>query len=244
MSTVVPDAGGVVVISQLRPRIGQGNEPEEEICAAPARMPKEVVTFYKGEPEVLGTTQIFTGIVLISFDIMVMTSGYLGMIAYSGVPIWAGILFIISGSLSVNASVKPTVGKVKASLFMNIVTTLSAGCGMIIGLIEFFVVPLLIEYELNLTYCAYYKSDKQCLGEFSGLVVYYGIISLNVLLFVLMFCISISTSVFACRTVCRSSFEEINVVIYQTTTLNVLDATRDVPPDSSADVSSALKTQT
>ncbi|XP_073511322.1 membrane-spanning 4-domains subfamily A member 4A-like [Phyllobates terribilis] len=245
MSTVVPDAGGVVVISRVRPQNDQGNGPEEgETDDAPTSMPKPVVTFYSGEPEVLGTTQIFSGIVLISFDIMmIIASTYFGALFYSGVPIWSGILFIISGSLSVAASVKPTVGKVTSSLVMHIITSLAAACGIIITIIELILLPHISPPVLHWTYCAYYKSDNQCLGAFYSLDAYYGFLSLNIMLFVLMFCISISTSVFACRTVCRSSFQEISVVIYQTTSSVVSDTTRDVPPDSTAAFSSALKTQ-
>ncbi|CAJ0935440.1 unnamed protein product [Ranitomeya imitator] len=345
MSTVVPDAGGVVVISQMRPQHNQGNGLEEgENCDAPASMPKPIVRFYSGEPEVLGTTQIFTGIVLISFDIMMMIVGSVfGALFYTGVPIWAGILFIISGSLSVAASVKPTVGKidyisvikmhfgtnlpagrfggrtahapailqdggakgedgrtdigtpgipvpkapatleeitssdeggvipepddesssdfeddtrpklfsqvemndlVTSSLVMHIITSLAAAGGIVISSIEFILVSQRNSSVLYWTYCAYYKSDTECLGAFYGLDVYYGFLSLNMTLFMLMFCISISTSVFACKTVCRSSFQEISVVIYQTTSSAVSDTSRDVPPDSTAAISSASMTQT
>ncbi|XP_069596804.1 membrane-spanning 4-domains subfamily A member 4A-like isoform X2 [Ranitomeya imitator] len=227
MSTVVPDAGGVVVISQMRPQHNQGNGLEEgENCDAPASMPKPIVRFYSGEPEVLGTTQIFTGIVLISFDIMMMIVGSVfGALFYTGVPIWAGIL-------------------VTSSLVMHIITSLAAAGGIVISSIEFILVSQRNSSVLYWTYCAYYKSDTECLGAFYGLDVYYGFLSLNMTLFMLMFCISISTSVFACKTVCRSSFQEISVVIYQTTSSAVSDTSRDVPPDSTAAISSASMTQT
>ncbi|XP_073512866.1 membrane-spanning 4-domains subfamily A member 4A-like [Phyllobates terribilis] len=250
MSTVVPDAGGVVVISQVRPLNDQGNGPEEgETGDASANMPKAVLAFYRGEPEVLGTTQIFAGIVLISFDIVMTiaianTFNNVGFLVYSGAPLWSGILFIVSGSLSVAASVKPTVGKVKSSLVMNIITSLAAFCGMIMATMEVSFLSTFTPYILRESYCSYYKSDSQCLGIFSSLDVYYGFLSFNLILFVLIFCISISTSVFGCRTVCRSSFQEISVVIYQTTSSVVSDTTRDVPPDSTAAFSSTSMTQT
>ncbi|XP_073512869.1 membrane-spanning 4-domains subfamily A member 4A-like isoform X2 [Phyllobates terribilis] len=226
MSTVVPDAGGVVIISQVRPQNDQGNGPEEvETGNAPANMPKQVVTFYRGEPEVLGITQIFSGIVLISFDIaMIIASTFPGILFYSGVPIWSGIL-------------------VTSSLVMQIITSVAATCGIIIAISEHILLLHIFTPTLHSTYCAYYKSDIQCLGTFSPLDIHYGFLSLNLILSVLVFSISVSTSVFACRTVCRSSFQEISVVIYQTTSSVVSDTTRDVPPDSTAAFSSALKTQ-
>ncbi|XP_075696876.1 membrane-spanning 4-domains subfamily A member 4A-like isoform X2 [Rhinoderma darwinii] len=192
MSPVVPEAGGFVVISQIRPQNEQENGPEEEhSCNAQANLPKPLVAFYRGEPEVLGTTLLFSGIILLSIGIFMAGAidyrmNYVGIVLISSIPIWSGILYIISGSLSVAASVKPTVGK----------------------------------------------------------AIYIGLILFILILFMLMFCITISTSVFACRTVCRSSFQELNVVIYQTTHLNISDTTRDVPPDSTIALTSDLKTQT
>ncbi|XP_066462276.1 membrane-spanning 4-domains subfamily A member 4A-like isoform X2 [Eleutherodactylus coqui] len=184
MSAVAPDAGGSVVISQVRPQNADGQSHN-----APANMPKPLVPFYRGEPEVLGTTQIFVGILLLSLGIVLIIVETKidppGIVTVSGIPIWSGILFIISGSLSVSASRKPTAGKPVGG----------------------------------------------------------GLLSYVLLLFLLMLCISISTSVFACRTVCRTSFEETTVVIYQTTNLHVPDTTRDVPPDYSAAVTSDLKAQ-
>ncbi|KAM4016801.1 membrane-spanning 4-domains subfamily A member 4A-like isoform 1-T1 [Anomaloglossus baeobatrachus] len=235
MSTGVSDAGGVVVISQVRPQNYEENGPEEgETCNAPAGMPKTVLAFYRGEPEVLGTTQIFTGIIFISFDIVMTiafanTINYVGFLIYTGVPIWTGILLLISGSLSVAASVKPTVGKVKSSLVMNILSCLAAFCGMIMSAIELSLLSNFTPYIMPTSFCAYYKSDSQCLGSFTPMAIYYAFLSFNLILFVVMFCISTSTSVFGCRTVCRSSFQEINVVIYQTTSSNhASDPTRDV----------------
>ncbi|KAM4016802.1 membrane-spanning 4-domains subfamily A member 4A-like isoform 2-T2 [Anomaloglossus baeobatrachus] len=216
MSTGVSDAGGVVVISQVRPQNYEENGPEEgETCNAPAGMPKTVLAFYRGEPEVLGTTQIFTGIIFISFDIVMTiafanTINYVGFLIYTGVPIWTGIL-------------------VKSSLVMNILSCLAAFCGMIMSAIELSLLSNFTPYIMPTSFCAYYKSDSQCLGSFTPMAIYYAFLSFNLILFVVMFCISTSTSVFGCRTVCRSSFQEINVVIYQTTSSNhASDPTRDV----------------
>ncbi|XP_044134334.1 membrane-spanning 4-domains subfamily A member 4D-like isoform X6 [Bufo gargarizans] len=189
MSPVAPDA--VVVITQVRPQNDQGNGPEElQSSNASGSIPKPVAEFYKGEPEVLGTTQIVAGIFLISIGIpMTIVSTEmiaLVLVLISYIPFWSGILFIISGSLSVAASMKPTLGK----------------------------------------------------------PVYNGVAAFFLMLFTLIFCITISTSVFACRTACRSSFHENIVVIYQTTSLNVSDANRDVPLDSTAALTSDLKAQT
>ncbi|XP_073511324.1 membrane-spanning 4-domains subfamily A member 4A-like isoform X1 [Phyllobates terribilis] len=246
MSTAVADAGGVVVISQVRPQSDQGNGPEEgETGAAPTSMPKQVVTFYRGEPEVLGTAQIFTGILFISIGILtsIVYSRryyfYMPVSARSGIAIWSGILCIISGSLTISASVKPTVGKVKSGLVMNIFSTLAAACGIILAILDLLFRP----YYLRSLYCAHYNNDLQCIGAFRLESLLIGITFFTLMLFLMMFCITISTSVFGCKTVCRSSFNETVVVIYQTPSLNVPDTTKDCPPDSPAALTSALKSQ-
>ncbi|XP_066462279.1 membrane-spanning 4-domains subfamily A member 4A-like [Eleutherodactylus coqui] len=233
MSLVTPDAGGCVAISQVRPQNAEG-----QCHNAPANMPKPLIRFYSGEPEVLGTTQIFVGILLLSISmVLIVESTLTGPkdVTVTGLPIWSAILFIISGSLSVSASRKPTAGKVTASLVMNIFSSLAAACGVIISAID--IQSYVLPYQ-RWTFCAYYNNDPQCLGEFDPLTARRGLVSYVLLLFLLMLCISLSTSVFACKTVCRTSFEETTVIILQTTTVNVPDTTRDVPPDYSAAVTS------
>ncbi|KAM3921686.1 membrane-spanning 4-domains subfamily A member 4A-like isoform 2-T2 [Leptodactylus fuscus] len=202
MSPDKANTGEFVIISQVR----QNDKPEEgQLSSVPASMPKPVVAFYRGEPEVLGTTQIFTGILLISIGIvltiLIDIESFMGLVVISGILIWSGLLFIISGSRSVVASVKPAVGKVTSILVMNIISSLAAACGIILSAIDLSFGQFV---HSSWPHCAHYKSDAQCLGNFY-----------------------LTT-----------------VVIYQTTSLNVSDPTRDLPPDSSAAMTSDLKTQT
>ncbi|XP_075046055.1 membrane-spanning 4-domains subfamily A member 4A-like isoform X2 [Mixophyes fleayi] len=190
MSAAAPEAGSVVIISQLQPQRHQATGPEEGLTSnAAAPLPKPLVTFYRGEPEALG--------------------------------------YIISGSLSVAASVKPTLGKVRSSLVLNIISSVVAGMAIIlIG------ICLPSSYYFYYTvYCAYYKPSEDCEGYFDKQVFLMGVATLLFLLSVLIFTINISTSVFACRTVCRSSYSEMSVVIYQTTSLNVPDTTAALSSD-------------
>ncbi|XP_075135966.1 membrane-spanning 4-domains subfamily A member 4A-like isoform X2 [Leptodactylus fuscus] len=245
---VVPDAGDFAVIYQVNPQTEQRNGPEQESCHTPASLPKPIATFYSGEPELLGTTQIFTGILLLSFGLLMTivftaTTYHFGLVIVTGVPLWSGILFIISGSLSVAASVKPTVGKIKSSLAMNVVGAVTAGFGIILTAFEISL-PIFTPNFLEWPYCAHYQRDVQCIGNFVIMPVYICFLSFILMLSTLMFCITISTSVFACRTVCRRSLQNMTVVIYQTTSLNVTNPSRDLPPDSAAAMSSDLKTQT
>ncbi|KAG9466762.1 membrane-spanning 4-domains subfamily A member 4A-like [Eleutherodactylus coqui] len=234
MSPVVPDAGGSVFISKVQPQHDGRSGPDGCSYDASANIPKPLVRFYRGEPEVLGTTQIFSGILLLTFGIPLIIinaqENYsLAITSFCGVPIWSGVLFIISGSLSFSASLKPTLGKVTASLVMNIFSSLAAVCGLILALIEISLSEILGTEFKSLTYCAYSNNDPQCLGAFTPWPAEGGLLSYFILLLLLMFCISISTSVFACKTVCRTSLHEMSVVVYQTTTWNAADTTRDAP---------------
>ncbi|XP_066462278.1 membrane-spanning 4-domains subfamily A member 4A-like isoform X2 [Eleutherodactylus coqui] len=218
MSAVAPDAGGSVVISQVRPQNAEG-QPHN----APANIPKPLVRFYSGEPEVLGTTQIFVGIILLSigivFVILEHRSDEPRIVTLSGVPIWSGIL-------------------VTASLVMSIFSSLVSAGGVTISALDVGIGHSYRAGYQRWTYCAYYNNDPQCLGVFTPEPAGIGFVSYVLLLYMLMLCISISTSVFACRTVCRTTLEDTTVVIYQTTTVNVPDTSGDVPPDYSAAVTS------
>ncbi|XP_075135965.1 membrane-spanning 4-domains subfamily A member 4A-like isoform X1 [Leptodactylus fuscus] len=248
-SPVVPDAGGLAVIHQVNTKTDQRNGPErQQSFNTPASLPKPIATFYSGEPELLGTTQIFAGIILLSLGLLItivftQTTYYIGFAILTGIPLWPGVLFIISGSLSVSASVKPTVGKIKSSLVMNILGAVAAALGIMFTAFEIFV-PYYTPSTLVSPYCAHYQSDMQCIGNFVVLPVYKCILSFIIILLTLMFCITISTSVFACKAVCRTSLQNMTVVIYQNTSLTVTDPTRDLPPDSEAAMTSDLKTQT
>ncbi|CAN2390881.1 Membrane-spanning 4-domains subfamily A member 4A-like, partial [Pristimantis euphronides] len=121
---------------------------------------------------------------------------------------------------------------------MNILSSLAAGCGIIMAAADVSIEHLYPAGIKAWTYCAHYYSDPQCLGVFTPLAVNRGVISYVLLLFILIFCVTISTSVFACRTVCRTAFQETTVVIYQITSNNVSDSTSNVPPDCTATVTS------
>ncbi|XP_075135968.1 membrane-spanning 4-domains subfamily A member 4A-like isoform X3 [Leptodactylus fuscus] len=226
---VVPDAGDFAVIYQVNPQTEQRNGPEQESCHTPASLPKPIATFYSGEPELLGTTQIFTGILLLSFGLLMTivftaTTYHFGLVIVTGVPLWSGIL-------------------IKSSLAMNVVGAVTAGFGIILTAFEISL-PIFTPNFLEWPYCAHYQRDVQCIGNFVIMPVYICFLSFILMLSTLMFCITISTSVFACRTVCRRSLQNMTVVIYQTTSLNVTNPSRDLPPDSAAAMSSDLKTQT
>ncbi|XP_077306836.1 membrane-spanning 4-domains subfamily A member 4A-like [Lithobates pipiens] len=215
MSTTSPDAESSVTFSQVQSHPAQ-MMADQPFPTGVTNLPKPLVTFYKGEPEALGATQIFVGVMSIVFGILIAMASnlhrrYFDLVTYSGVMFWSGIMYIASGSVSVAAAAKPTVGKVKSSLVMNTITAIFAGVSIILFAINFISVGSV--YQM---FCLYNVQEKTCEGRFDSSNLMTGILSMQFFFVLLMFTIAISSSAFACRTVCRASFQEVTVVVYQT----------------------------
>ncbi|XP_073450037.1 membrane-spanning 4-domains subfamily A member 4A-like [Aquarana catesbeiana] len=215
MSTTSPDAESSVTFHHAQSHPAQMMD-RQPFPTGVTNLPKPLVDFYKGEPEALGATQIFVGVMSIIFGIFISInsrahSRYVDLVMYSGVMFWSGIAYIASGSVSVAAAAKPTVGKVKSSLVMNTITAILAGTSVI--LFSFNFIPYYSEYR---TFCLYNEQKKTCEGRFVPGDFMTGILSTQFFFVVLMFTITISSAVFACKTLCRSSFQEVTVVVYQT----------------------------
>ncbi|KAG6926096.1 membrane spanning 4-domains A4A [Chelydra serpentina] len=196
MATTVT-AGPITIINSFI------TQPHTASAASPAR-PQPLEKFYKGEPLALGITQILVGAMQVAVGvIMAMVNSYLWIMALSVyVPIWSGLLYIISGSLSVAAAKNPKIPLVKGSLGMNIISSVLAGCAMILYLVS------LLESRYQ-SRCDWYP--EEC-------TTYKGAMAFMVVLLLftfLEFCVSISTAAFGCKTICRNSYSEVSVVIYQ-----------------------------
>ncbi|XP_069804316.1 membrane-spanning 4-domains subfamily A member 4A-like [Dendropsophus ebraccatus] len=217
MSTLTTDEGGFVIISQVSPQNKETAPEEGQFFHIPANTPKPLAAFYRGEPEVLGNIQIFVGILFMSFGgtLMILCQTecpYLQGVVYTGTLLWSGALFVVSGSLSLAAAVQPTLGMVRSSLVMNIISV-AVSCTAII-----FIMPSFLPTSPDL-YCVYEPRGK-CIGAFNPTVYVAGTMVFLFLLSTLMLCITISTSVFGCKTACRTSFNEMSVIVYQSTTLD------------------------
>ncbi|MEE6483488.1 hypothetical protein FKM82_013568 [Ascaphus truei] len=228
MSSAPSDPGSFVIITQVRPQTKPGDATVEgQNENVQATMPKSLTRFYRGEPEALGVTQIFSGIVEIVLGVVLTVacreSCYqLHALTVPGVPLWSGIAYIISGAISLAASIKPTLGKMRWSLGLNIFSAILAAIGILIY-------ALLLAHTSYYflhgdSYCSYYKTSQTCAGTFSPKVVLLGIVVILFVFTILEFCISLSTSVFGCKSLCRTSFNEMSVVIYQNASLNVGEA--------------------
>ncbi|XP_040176960.1 membrane-spanning 4-domains subfamily A member 4D-like isoform X1 [Rana temporaria] len=141
-------------------------------------------TFLKGKPYALGIVLIVTSILEIAFGISVcflMTPPSL----LSGILFWGPIFYIIAGSLSISAYKKPSVCKIKGALSLNIITSIFSMITIVLNIIDFSVVKC----DGNV-WC----SDKHGSDGFT-------VISFILVMNLLMFCVSVSISVFGCRAV-------------------------------------------
>ncbi|OCT72736.1 membrane-spanning 4-domains subfamily A member 4A [Xenopus laevis] len=218
MVPVESDPSSFVIISRVGAQ-DHSAETTDTSSKGPTDLPKPLQTFISGEPEVLGVIQIFTGIIHIALGIVLTMSlrSYFDVVRESGLPLWTGIMYIISGALSVAASNNPTVGKVRSSMAVNIVCCVFAGVAVIIYCIA---TPML-EHILGrgiVLYCVCYE-ENLCEGSFHPQTVVIGIVSILFILTVLELCVCLSNSIFGCRVLCRTSFNEMTVVIYQSATL-------------------------
>ncbi|XP_072282189.1 membrane-spanning 4-domains subfamily A member 4A-like [Pyxicephalus adspersus] len=216
MSTINPNDENFVTILQA----GQHSIQAKTIEGQPvpehlANVPKPILTFYRGQPQALGATQIFVGVLSLLLGISLTAActydcHSLLLVIYSGVMFWSGISYIICGSLSVAASANPTIGKVISSLILNIISSLFGVAAIFLFGFNY------IFLGSGDLFCVTYEWNSKCEGYFHLNVLVGGVVTMQLLFVFLMFCISMSTSVFACKTLCRNSFQGESVVIYQT----------------------------
>ncbi|XP_063292966.1 membrane-spanning 4-domains subfamily A member 4A-like isoform X1 [Pelobates fuscus] len=227
MTEIRSDNDGSAVITQTNPS-GNLQELPDHIQNIKNTTPKPLISFSKGEPMALGVTQVFSGVLIIIFGIIfcfLPRYGIYFLIPYSGLPFWSGVMYIISGSLSISAAVKATLGKVRSSLVLNIISSIIAGIAII--LLSLAVVSQW--YRLHIFTCFYYKSSVHCEGNFDLKIVVEGMLALLFIMTVTQLCITISTSVFGCKTVCRTSYNETTVIIYQAS--SVINAGNNMTAD-------------
>ncbi|XP_030046138.1 membrane-spanning 4-domains subfamily A member 15-like [Microcaecilia unicolor] len=222
MNPVVTGANGVVVITQVIPPNGQHviqagpNILQNTLCQVPETLRK----FFKGEPKALGVTQILIGLMQFILGVILVsaTPTLSSIFAIIGLPFWGGVLFIISGSLSVAAKNKANMCLVKGSMVMNILSSIAAFIGIIF-----------LSVDLSFTYYSYYSCNYNFYdGHHSGsyyneydcqrlkdalMRAIHGIQGVLLLLMLLEFFISISTSAFGCKAVCCSSNSNMQSVV-------------------------------
>ncbi|XP_078508731.1 membrane-spanning 4-domains subfamily A member 4D-like [Lissotriton helveticus] len=227
MSTAAANQGGFVVITEISPKTNQGDHSQTGQPAIPTST-KRLEKFYKGEPMVLGVSQILNGIIQIVFGIVCDfgTGGYRYSyfpLFVTGVPYWSGLLFIVSGSLSVATANNPKISLLRGSLVMNIISSVASGIATIIYIVY---ICAWDSGSYRYSSCSFYQEQERseeletCKMRAQNHAVFWAMLFILLIMSVLELCVSISVSAFGCKTICRTAYSEVSVVIYQTTAPN------------------------
>uniref|UniRef100_A0A8C6Y050 Membrane-spanning 4-domains subfamily A member 4A n=1 Tax=Naja naja TaxID=35670 RepID=A0A8C6Y050_NAJNA len=178
-------------------------------------LPVPLKKFYQGEPLALGITQIFIGIMGIIFGIVLnVIEDHLFVYTEIMMPYWSGILYIISGSLAVAAARNPKIPLVQGALAMNVISAVTAGiCIIFLGLgITFF------RYQFEYLCYRFGNESEDSSCHDNTVHIIEGILAVLIVFTILEFCITISLASFGCKMLCRNTFTETVVVIYQNET--------------------------
>ncbi|XP_066520176.1 membrane-spanning 4-domains subfamily A member 4A-like [Hoplias malabaricus] len=154
--------------------------------------------FLRVQPKALGTIQIMIGVLNLLFGIM-MAATMLSFSVYSGVSFWGGIIFIVTGSLSVAAENHINSCLVKGSLGMNVLSTISAGIGII-----FFILDFVVDVSYYNYYFCYNGSYEACQVYHLFQSRSYGTSGILLVFCILQFIISIILSSFGCKATCST----------------------------------------
>ncbi|XP_028647356.2 membrane-spanning 4-domains subfamily A member 4A-like isoform X1 [Erpetoichthys calabaricus] len=205
-SSVIQTHGMLVVTQIITPENGPGYVvPSAEITKGGfCQLPKMFHKFLKGEPKPLGIVQIMIGIVNFLFGIILCF--IVSLAAFTGIPFWTGLMYIISGSFCVAASKNSNSCLIKGALGTNIVSAIFSGIAIII-------------YSLDVTYFSYtrYRSHStnnensenyECqLLKYLYLNAGNGIKGILLVFAILEFCVTISLSAFGCKALCGNNIE-------------------------------------
>ncbi|XP_028837719.1 membrane-spanning 4-domains subfamily A member 4A-like isoform X2 [Denticeps clupeoides] len=155
--------------------------------------------FLKGEPKALGTVEIMIGVIMFLFGIVIAINSE-GVVLYSGIMFWGAIIYVIAGSLSVAAEKNLNQCLVKASLGMNIISSIVAGTAIILHSFDFIFILGFVHHHCH---GPYYCPQHENMYQIRAL----GTNSVMLILAVLEFVVSICVSAFGCRATCTSSPE-------------------------------------
>ncbi|XP_073537350.1 membrane-spanning 4-domains subfamily A member 4D-like isoform X1 [Phyllobates terribilis] len=144
-------------------------------------------TFLKGKPKALGIVLILAAILQVLVGIGLIFTTF-SVSLPSGIPFWGPIIYIIAGSLTIAAQAKPSICLIKGSLSMNILTITFSVIGLVLTCVD-----------LGFIWC--YPS-RLCRSRIIG---GYFIDAILIVTNLLLFCLSISLSVFGCRSLNHAS---------------------------------------
>uniref|UniRef100_A0A8C4LI50 Membrane spanning 4-domains A8 n=1 Tax=Equus asinus TaxID=9793 RepID=A0A8C4LI50_EQUAS len=146
------------------------------------------------EGKALGTVQILIGLIHIGLGFIMLTvlyGYYVAISFYGGFPFWGGVLFIISGSLSVSAENYPKSScLLNGSLGLNIVSAICSVIGIILFITDLSLIP------------TYAYTDHFPYPDTWGVTPGSAISAVLLIFCILEFCVASTSSHFGCQLVC------------------------------------------
>ncbi|XP_056602882.1 membrane-spanning 4-domains, subfamily A, member 17C.1 [Triplophysa dalaica] len=199
MSSQVVSTDNATVIIQINPQVVQDSAEGQEKSGQYQNA--VLKNFLKVQPKSLGTVQILTGIMIFLFGISLsIDDRYHDITINSGITYWGSLIYISAGSLSVAAENKLHSCVVKASLGMNVFSSITAGIAIII-----------MSIQLGLRYPDYsYQYSR--VKDSSNIM---GIIGILLLFSILQFIVSVCISAFACKATCDTFSSMVNISLNQ-----------------------------
>ncbi|XP_040176988.1 membrane-spanning 4-domains subfamily A member 8-like [Rana temporaria] len=175
-------------------------------------------TFLMGKPKALGILVIVAAILEIGLGIALGFTLFTITLP-SGIPFWGPVFYIIAGSLTIAAQTKPNTCLIRGSLGLNIVSSIFNMIAVILNIVDFLIIQCYFSnysyynsyydgyysyYDYgNYNYNAYYLCQQKRNGS-------YAVVSLLLVIHLLLFCVTVSTSVFGCRSL--SKVQNVNQV--------------------------------
>ncbi|XP_056387710.1 membrane-spanning 4-domains subfamily A member 4A-like isoform X2 [Hyla sarda] len=169
------------------------------------------LAFLKGKPRALGIVLIVSAILEIALGIGLCFLMF-SITSPSGISFWGPIFYIIAGSLTIAAHAKPNLCLVKGSLSLNIISSIFSIVAVILNIVDLGTIGCYNYsgyYNGNYHYNDQYRRCREQLG--SG----YAVISILLIANLLLFCVSLSLSIFGCRSLSKVSSSVPQVFLIQ-----------------------------
>ncbi|KAM5140485.1 membrane-spanning 4-domains subfamily A member 8-like [Mantella aurantiaca] len=148
-------------------------------------------TFLKGKPLALGILVICASILEIAFGIaFFFFDGTVTSI--SGISFWGPVFYIIAGSLTIAAQKKPNVCLIRGSLSLNIISCIFSMIAVILSAVDMRIISYYYRNYYSNSYYIYFYT----VGTFI-------ILSMLLVINLLLFSVTISTSIFGCMSLSK-----------------------------------------
>ncbi|KAM4031286.1 membrane-spanning 4-domains subfamily A member 4A-like isoform 2-T2 [Anomaloglossus baeobatrachus] len=159
------------------------------------------LTFLKGKPKALGIVLIVLAILEIGLGIALCFTRF-SITLPSGIPFWGSIFYIIAGALTIAAHPKPSVCLIRGSLSLNIISSIFSTVALIINIADLATMSMF--YSCYYYNGSYYNQEfyERCKNQLNG---GYAVISFLLIINLLLFCVSLSISIFGCRSLSKVS---------------------------------------